>query len=92
MAKLPLVSSTYGMVSDLYSNTKDNHPTFKSVCEAAEMGVKTLTSVAFTSALPIIGKLEPQSKHHLNIGPVYTLYLHRTSFLRFFFVLFSLSG
>ncbi|XP_053484937.1 perilipin-2 [Ictalurus furcatus] len=60
VAKLPLVSSTYGMVSDLYSNTKDNHPTFKSVCEAAEMGVKTLTSVAFTSALPIIGKLEPQ--------------------------------
>ncbi|MCI4377491.1 hypothetical protein PGIGA_G00204170 [Pangasianodon gigas] len=60
VAKLPLVSSTYGMVSDLYSNTKDNHPTIKSVCEAAEMGVKTITSAALTSALPIIGKLEPQ--------------------------------
>ncbi|KAI5609540.1 perilipin-2, partial [Silurus asotus] len=60
VAKLPLVSSTYGMVSDLYSNTKDNHPTIKSVCEAAEMGVKTITSAALTGALPIIGKLEPQ--------------------------------
>ncbi|KAI4900138.1 hypothetical protein NFI96_023866 [Prochilodus magdalenae] len=28
--------------------------------EAAEMGVKSLTSAALTSALPIIGKLEPQ--------------------------------
>ncbi|KAI5104220.1 perilipin-2, partial [Silurus meridionalis] len=60
VAKLPLVSSTYGMVSDLYSNTKDNHPTIKSVCEAAEMGVKTITSAALTGAMPIIGKLEPQ--------------------------------
>ncbi|XP_027025213.1 perilipin-2 [Tachysurus fulvidraco] len=60
VAKLPLVSSTYGMVSSLYSSTKDNHPTIKSVCEAAEMGVKMITSAAFTSASPIIGKLEPQ--------------------------------
>lgn len=70
VAKLPLVSSTYGMVSDLYSNTKDNHPTIKSMCEAAEMGVKTITSAALTSTLPIIGKLEPQSEHHFNIGSV----------------------
>ncbi|XP_060790931.1 perilipin-2 [Neoarius graeffei] len=60
VAKLPLVSSTYGMVSDLYSNTKDNYPAIKSVCEAAEMGVKMITSAALTSALPVIGKLEPQ--------------------------------
>ncbi|GAA6089738.1 perilipin-2 [Tachysurus ichikawai] len=60
VAKLPLVSSTYGMVSSLYSSTKDNHPTIKSVCEAAEMGVKMITSAALTSASPIIGKLEPQ--------------------------------
>ncbi|TSK82193.1 La-related protein 7 [Bagarius yarrelli] len=60
VAKLPLVSSTYGMVSDLYSNTKDNHPAIKSMCEVAEIGVKTITSAALTSALPIIGKLEPQ--------------------------------
>lgn len=60
VAKLPLVSSTYDMVSNMYCNTKDNHPYIKSVCEAAEMSVKTLTSAALTSALPIIGKLEPQ--------------------------------
>lgn len=71
VAKLPLVSSTYGMVSDLYSNAKDNYPAIKSVCEAAEMGVKTITSAALTSALPVIGKLEPQSKHHLRIGALY---------------------
>ncbi|KAK1797002.1 hypothetical protein P4O66_008404 [Electrophorus voltai] len=60
MATLPLVSSTYGMVSNVYCHTKDNHPYIKSVCEAAEMGVKTITSAAFTSTLPIISKLGPQ--------------------------------
>ncbi|KAL6490561.1 hypothetical protein MHYP_G00009060 [Metynnis hypsauchen] len=60
VANLPLVSSTYDMVSNVYCNTKDNHPYIKSVFEAAEMGVKSLTSAALTSALPIIGKLEPQ--------------------------------
>ncbi|KAL7880157.1 hypothetical protein SRHO_G00024110 [Serrasalmus rhombeus] len=60
VANLPLVSSTYDMVSNVYCNTKDNHPYIKSIFDAAEMGVKSLTSVALTSALPIIGKLEPQ--------------------------------
>ncbi|XP_062985301.1 perilipin-2 isoform X2 [Elgaria multicarinata webbii] len=60
VANLPLVSSTYDMVSSAYVNTKDNHPYLKSVCEIAEKGVKTITAVAMTSALPIIQKLEPQ--------------------------------
>ncbi|KAH0628345.1 hypothetical protein JD844_009360 [Phrynosoma platyrhinos] len=60
VANLPLVSSTYDMVSSAYVSTKDNHPYLKSVCEIAEKGVKTITSVAVTSALPIIQKLEPQ--------------------------------
>ncbi|KAL7876075.1 hypothetical protein AOLI_G00110380 [Acnodon oligacanthus] len=60
VANLPLVSSTYDMMSNVYCNTKDNHPYIKSVFEAAEMGVKSLTSAALTSALPIIVKLEPQ--------------------------------
>lgn len=59
---LPLVISTYGMVSNVYCNTKNNFPYLKSVCEVAENGVKSITSAAFSSALPIIGKLEPQSK------------------------------
>ncbi|XP_010723994.1 perilipin-2 isoform X2 [Meleagris gallopavo] len=60
VANLPLVSSTYDMVSTAYITTKDNHPYLKSVCEIAEKGVRTITSVAMTSAMPIIQKLEPQ--------------------------------
>ncbi|XP_037348005.1 perilipin-2 isoform X2 [Talpa occidentalis] len=60
VASLPLVSSTYDLVSSAYVTTKDQHPYLKSVCEMAEKGMKTITSVAVTSALPIIQKLEPQ--------------------------------
>lgn len=60
VTSLPLVISTYGLVSSVYSNTKDTHPYLKCVCEAAEQGVRTITSVAFTTASPIIDKLEPQ--------------------------------
>uniref|UniRef100_A0A1A8S620 Perilipin n=1 Tax=Nothobranchius rachovii TaxID=451742 RepID=A0A1A8S620_9TELE len=60
VSSLPLLSSTYSMVFSVYSNTKDNHPYIKSVCEAAEQGVRTITSVALTTASPIIGRLEPQ--------------------------------
>lgn len=71
VANLPLVSSTYDMVSTAYITTKDNHPYLKSVCEIAEKGVRTITSVAMTSAMPIIQKLEPQSK--TNMGLLITL-------------------
>ncbi|XP_017356141.1 perilipin-2 isoform X2 [Cebus imitator] len=60
VVNLPLVSSTYDLMSSAYVNTKDQYPYLKSVCEMAEKGVKTITSVALTSALPIIQKLEPQ--------------------------------
>ncbi|KAG8521328.1 Perilipin-2 [Galemys pyrenaicus] len=60
VASLPLVSSTYDLVSSAYVTTKDQHPYLKSVCEIAEKGMKTITSVAVTSALPIIQRLEPQ--------------------------------
>ncbi|XP_047242872.1 perilipin-2 [Girardinichthys multiradiatus] len=60
VTSLPLVSSTYSLVFSVYSNTKDNHPYIRSMCEAAEQGVRTITSVALTTASPIIGKLEPQ--------------------------------
>ncbi|MBV94840.1 Perilipin-2, partial [Eschrichtius robustus] len=62
VANLPLVSSTYDLVSSAYISTKDQYPYLKSVCEMAEKGVKTITSVAMTSALPVIQKLEPQKK------------------------------
>uniref|UniRef100_A0A8D0LBS2 Perilipin n=1 Tax=Sphenodon punctatus TaxID=8508 RepID=A0A8D0LBS2_SPHPU len=60
VVSLPLVSSTYDMVSSAYVTTKDNHPYLKSVCEIAERGVKTITAAAMTSAMPIILRLEPQ--------------------------------
>lgn len=60
VANLPLVSSTYDLLSSAYVNTKDQYPYLRSVCEMAEKGVKTVTSAAVTSALPIIQKLEPQ--------------------------------
>ncbi|XP_043358423.1 perilipin-3-like isoform X1 [Dermochelys coriacea] len=60
VANLPLVSSTYDMVSTAYISTKENHPYIKSVCDVAEKGVKTITAVAVGSAQPILAKLEPQ--------------------------------
>ncbi|XP_029027932.1 perilipin-2 [Betta splendens] len=60
VTSLPLVSSTYGLVFSVYSNTKDQHPYIRSVCEAAEQGVRSITAVALTTASPIMDKLEPQ--------------------------------
>ncbi|KAJ1085250.1 hypothetical protein NDU88_005383 [Pleurodeles waltl] len=60
MANLPLVNSAYDMVSSAYSTTKENHPYLKTVCEMAEQGAKTISAVAYTSAQPILNKLEPQ--------------------------------
>ncbi|CAL9694302.1 unnamed protein product [Knipowitschia caucasica] len=60
VVSLPLVSSTYGLVSSVYSTTKDNHPYLKTVCEVAEQGVRSITSVALNTASPILDKLEPQ--------------------------------
>uniref|UniRef100_K7FWZ4 Perilipin n=1 Tax=Pelodiscus sinensis TaxID=13735 RepID=K7FWZ4_PELSI len=60
VANLPLVSSTYDMVSTAYASTKENHPYIRSVCDAAEKGVKTITAAAVGSAQPILTKLEPQ--------------------------------
>ncbi|XP_054655895.1 perilipin-2-like [Dunckerocampus dactyliophorus] len=57
---LPVLSSTYGLVSSVYSITKGIHPYIGSVCEAAEVGVWSVTSVALETASPIICKLEPQ--------------------------------
>ncbi|XP_003213274.1 perilipin-3-like [Meleagris gallopavo] len=60
VASLPLVSSACGIVSSAYSSTKESHPYVRSVCDAAEKGVKTLTAAALSGAQPILTKLEPQ--------------------------------
>ncbi len=50
------------MVSAAYTSTKESHPHVKTVCDAAEKGVKTLTAAAVSGAQPILSKLEPQSE------------------------------
>nr|XP_020649851.1 perilipin-3-like isoform X1 [Pogona vitticeps]XP_020649852.1 perilipin-3-like isoform X1 [Pogona vitticeps] len=60
VASLPLVSSAYDMVSAAYISTKESHPYVKSVCDAAEKGVKTVASAAASGAQPLLSKLEPQ--------------------------------
>ncbi|XP_006110783.2 perilipin-3-like [Pelodiscus sinensis] len=60
VANLPLVSSAYDMVSTAYAASKESHPYVKSVCDAAEKGVKTITAAAVSGAQPILTKLEPQ--------------------------------
>ncbi|XP_073521834.1 perilipin-2-like [Phyllobates terribilis] len=62
LINLPLVSSTYDLVSSAYVTTKDNHPYLKSVCDVAEKSVRSITSVAITGAMPILQKLEPQKR------------------------------
>ncbi|NXT89001.1 PLIN3 protein, partial [Anhinga rufa] len=60
VASLALVSCACGAVSTAYASTKESHPYVKSVCDAAEKGVKTLTAAAVSGAQPILTKLEPQ--------------------------------
>ncbi|NXP17468.1 PLIN3 protein, partial [Scytalopus superciliaris] len=60
VASLPLVSSAYGVVSSAYSSTKESHPYVRSVCGAAEQGVKALTAAAVSGAQPLLTRLEPQ--------------------------------
>lgn len=60
VAQMPLISTTCNMVSAAYTSTKESHPHVKTVCDAAEKGVKTLTAAAVSGAQPILSKLEPQ--------------------------------
>ncbi|KAM7023706.1 perilipin-3-like isoform 1-T2 [Acridotheres tristis] len=60
VANLPLVSSAYDMVSSAYTCTKESHPYMRSVCDAAEKGVRTLTAAAVSGAQPLLTRLEPQ--------------------------------
>lgn len=62
VGSLPLVSSTYGLLASVYASTKHTHRYLRSVCEAAEQGVRSLGSAALLTASPIIHRLEPQSE------------------------------
>ncbi|NXY13221.1 PLIN3 protein, partial [Atrichornis clamosus] len=60
VANLPLVSSACDVVSSAYACTKESHPYLRSVCGAAEKGVRTLTAAAASGAQPLLTRLEPQ--------------------------------
>ncbi|NXY11659.1 PLIN3 protein, partial [Pteruthius melanotis] len=60
VANLALVSSACGAVASAYACTKESHPCVRSVCDAAEKGVKTLTAAAVSGAQPLLTRLEPQ--------------------------------
>ncbi|NXI10429.1 PLIN3 protein, partial [Irena cyanogastra] len=60
VANLALVSCACGAVASAYGRTKESHPCLRSVCAAAEKGVKTLTAAAASGAQPLLTRLEPQ--------------------------------
>ncbi|NXY64993.1 PLIN3 protein, partial [Callaeas wilsoni] len=60
VANLALVSCACGAVASAYGRTKESHPYVRSVCDAAEKGVKTLTVAAASGAQPLLTRLEPQ--------------------------------
>lgn len=60
VGNLPLVSSTYEMLSNAYSSTKESVPLLKGVMDVAESGVSTLAAAASSGSKPILDRLEPQ--------------------------------
>lgn len=62
VSNLALVSSACDAVSSAYSSTKESIPVLKEVMDAAESGVRTLSTAASSGAKPILDKLEPQSE------------------------------
>ncbi|KAF1501596.1 Perilipin-3, partial [Megadyptes antipodes antipodes] len=59
VANLTLVSSACDMVSTAYASTKDSHPYVRSVCDAAEKGVKSVTKATASCVQPVRTTLEP---------------------------------
>ncbi|KAF1620163.1 Perilipin-3, partial [Eudyptes chrysolophus] len=59
VATLTLVSSACDMVSTAYASTKDSHPYVRSVCDAAEKGVKSVTEATASCVQPVRTTLEP---------------------------------
>ncbi|XP_065547488.1 perilipin-3-like [Lathamus discolor] len=59
VANLTLVSSACDMVSTAYASTKESHPCIRSVCDAAEKGVKSVTEATASCVQPVLTTLEP---------------------------------
>ncbi|NXK43181.1 PLIN3 protein, partial [Piprites chloris] len=59
VADLTLVSSACGVVSTAYASTKESHPYLRSVCDAAEKGVKSVSEATASCVQPVLATLEP---------------------------------
>lgn len=59
MANLTLVSSACDIVSTAYASTKESHPYIRSVCDAAEKGMKSVTEATASCVQPVLTTLEP---------------------------------
>ncbi|RMB95578.1 hypothetical protein DUI87_27688 [Hirundo rustica rustica] len=59
VASLSLVSSACDVVSAAYASTKESHPYLRSVCDAAEKGVQSVTEAAASCVQPVLATLEP---------------------------------
>lgn len=56
---MTLVSSACDVVSTAYASTKESHPYVRSVCDAAEKGVKSVTETTASCVQPVLTMLEP---------------------------------
>ncbi|NWW22571.1 PLIN3 protein, partial [Falcunculus frontatus] len=59
VANLSLVSSACDVVSAAYASTKESHPYLRSVCDAAEKGVRSVTEATASCVQPVLDTLEP---------------------------------
>lgn len=59
VASLSLVSSACDVVSAAYASTKESHPYLRSVCDAAEKGVQSVTEATASCVQPVLATLEP---------------------------------
>ncbi|NXP60495.1 PLIN3 protein, partial [Chloropsis cyanopogon] len=59
VASLSLVSSACDVVSAAYASTKESHPCLRSVCDAAEQGVQSVTEATASCVQPLLATLEP---------------------------------
>ncbi|XP_065706286.2 perilipin-3-like [Patagioenas fasciata] len=59
VANLTLVSSACDVVCTVYASTKDSHPYIRSVCDAAERGVRSVTAATAGCVQPVLTSLEP---------------------------------
>ncbi|NXG51689.1 PLIN3 protein, partial [Psilopogon haemacephalus] len=56
-----LLSSACDVVATAYACTKESHPYIKSVCDAAEKGVKSASEATASCVQPLLTMLEPHA-------------------------------